>query len=1034
MLDRIIRGCLQHRALVLVGALLVAVLGFVRGAGMPIDVLPDLNRPTVTIVSDLPGMVPHDVEIRVSRPIEQVMNGAPGAFRVRSSSLAGLSVVQVEFGWGSDPYRVRQIVGEKLQLVRAQLPPLCEPTMAPMASIMGQIQLVGFRSTKLDATTLRRLVDRDIVPRVRALGGIAQVVTMGGQRTELQVAVDAERLRAHGITLPEVDAAVRAANVSAAGGTLPIGARGPMVAVPGRVRTERDLQQAVVRDVGARPVRVADVADVSLGPATVRVGEAGIDGGPGVILVVTKQPDADTVTLTDRIATELAQLRRELPDDVEILPELFQQAAFIHRAVDNVLTAVRDGALFVVVVLFLFLFNLRTTLVTLTAIPLSLAVTAIVFAALGMSINTMTLGGLAVAIGVLVDDAIVDVENVYRRLHENARRPIPQPILDVVFHACSEVRRPVLYGTLLVTVVYVPLFFLSGIEGRLFAPIGFAYIVSVLASLLVALTVTPVLCFLLLGHSESRSAEYGGRLVAWLRAGAARVAAFSVARTGPLTAMASGLCLCALFAMATRGASFLPPFNEGSAQVNLMLPPDTSLAASDAVGQRLERMLTRVPGIRSVARRTGRAEGDEHIMPVSVTEAIVTFDAASPRGRDEIVEDVRQRLRADFPGVASEIEQPLAHLLSHLLSGVTAQVAIKITGPELTTLRRLAREVEGAVRPVAGVRDLYTEAQVLVDQVRVEPRREALARLGVAVRDVTDVVGGAFGGDVAGDVLIDGVDVPVRVMLQASDRSSVAQVGGLLVRRPDGGLVRVGDVADVAVSRTPNAISRENAQRQIVVQHNVGGRSLSAAVADVERALAPIRDELARMQGYGLRVSGQFEAQQEATRTIGWLSLAALGVMVGILVLHFHSLAIAALLLVTRPLAFSGAAVWVSITGQDLSVATLVGLIALLGMSARNAILLVDHTLHLLREEGESLTPGVVVRAARERVVPVLMTALTSGIGLVPLVLAAEQPGREILYPVATVILGGLVTSTLLDFLVMPGLLWRARSALERVR
>ena len=861
MLDAILAFSLRQRTLVLIAGIAVAVYGLNTAFSLPIDVLPDLNRPTVTIMTEAHGMVPEDVEQLVTWPIEQVMNGATGVARVRSASGVGLSVVNVEFDWGADIYRSRQIVAEKMQLARAQLPDDVEATLAPISSIMGQVQLIGFRSK--DGTTgideLRMRIDRDVRPRLLSISGIAQIVAIGGQPRELQVTVDPDRLTALDVTLGEVGDAVAAANVNVTGGVLELGPKGPLVSVPGRVRAEEQLESAVVGPGRARPITVGDVADVRFEPAAVRTGEAGIDGSPGVILVIMKQPEVDTVELTDTIVAELGRIGRELPDDVEIVDDLFQQAAFIHRAIDNVLEAVRDGAILVVIVLFLFLLNFRTTIITLTAIPLSIAVTAIVFAMFDLALNTMTLGGIAVAVGTLVDDAIVDVENVFRRLHQNRKLPNPRPTLEVVFRGCSEVRRPILYGTLLVTVVYLPLFFLTGIEGRLFAPIGVAYITSVMASLLVALTVTPALCSFLLGSAASRD-QYGGWLVQWLHKVSERAIRFSLRHTVPIISALAGLVLLCVVLLMTRGASFLPAFNEGTAQVNLILPPDTSLATSNQFGARLERLLVDVDGVTHVARRTGRAPGDEHAMPVSVTEAIVTFDPESDRDRDEIIAEVRERLAVEFPGVANSTEQPLAHLLSHLLSGVTAQVAIKVFGPDLSELRRVASEIEGAIAGVEGVADLYVEPQVLIDQVSVTPRRDAIARLGLSVEDVAKTIELAHGAEEVSRLPDGQISYPIVVRFGAENRRSLDDVRRVRLRTPDGGWIRLEDVAEVKVTPTPNNINRENGARRMVIQHNVEGRALSEVVAEVQAAIAPIQRELEKQPGYAIRISGQFEA------------------------------------------------------------------------------------------------------------------------------------------------------------------------------
>jgi CzcA family heavy metal efflux pump len=1027
MLNKIIAASLKNRALVVVMALLVGTYGLWTASRMPIDVLPDLNRPVVTIMTEAPGMVPEDVELLVTYPIEQVMNGATGVYRVRSTSGTGLSVVYVEFEWGTDIYRDRQIVAEKLQLAQPKLPPGVVPFMAPISSIMGQIQLIGFQSKDgtTDPTELRLIIDRDIKPRILSLSGIAQIVTIGGQPTELQVVVDTDKLRTFDVTLPEVEAAVRKSNVNVAGGYLNIGAKGPLVTVPGLIEEGDELTKAVVRADPVRPVRVSDVAEVVFGPAAIRTGDAGINAKPGVIMVISKQPGVDTVDLTDRVNAELRRIQEDLPEDVVIVDDLFQQAAFIHRAIDNVFDAVRDGGILVVIILFMFLMNFRTTLITLTAIPLSVACAALVFEAFGLSINTMTLGGLAVAIGTLVDDAVVDVENVFRRLHENASSESPRSILEVIFRASAEIRKPVMYGTMLVTVVYLPLFFLSGIEGRLFAPIGLAYIVSVVASLFVALTVTPVMCYYLLGMRSSKEKEYGGWLIRFIKRIVSQLVKLSLARTVPVVSIIIAVAASCVLIFVNRGSAFLPEFNEGSYQVSLILDPDTSLETSDSFGKRLEEVLVGVDGVQHVGRRTGRAAGDEHAMPVSVTEAIITVDPESTRSRDELLKDIRDRVEEEFPGVIMASEQPLKHLIDALLSGVTASVAIKISGQDLDVLRQTAQEVEAAIAPISGVRDLYVEPQVLIDQVEVKPIREALAARGLNVEDVSETVNLAMGGEEVSRMQVGQVTYPIVVRLEEEDRSNLDKLRNLYLRRESGDLILLSEVADVRVSKTANNINRENVQRRVVVQHNVEGRPLGEVVDDVEQALEPIRRRLADLPGsYSIRISGQFEAQKEASRTIMILSIASLLAMLMILYMHFRSLRLATLVLATSPFAFIGAVIYVVASDQVVSIATLVGLIAVLGVATRNAILLVDHYLHLMREDGHQFSKEMIILAGQERAIPILMTALTSGIGLIPLALAPGQPGREILYPVATVIIGGLVSSTLLDFLVTPGLFW----------
>ena len=1021
MLDRIIAFSLRNRILVLATALAIAIVGTITAENLPIDVLPDLNRPTVTVLAEAHEYSPEDVERYITHYIEQAVNGATGVTRVRSSSGMGLSVVWVEFDWNTDIYRNRQIVQEKLQLARAHLPEGITPHMAPISSIMGQIMHVGVRSRSgtTSPTEIRALADQLVKLRLLSVSGVAQVVSTGGAPPQLQVTVDAEKLQAHGVTLQEVEAAIQNGNLSGAGGFLTLGNEGPLVSVMGLVQQERELATAVIRDDDVRPVLLQDVAEVKFGPAAVRTGTAGIDAGPGVILTVQMQPVVDTVELTERVEAELAEIQQTLPEDLEIMPGLYRQADFIERAVENVGHAVRDGAILVLIVLAVFLLNFRTTIITLTAIPLSIAVTALIFWMAGISINTMTLGGLAVAIGALVDDAIVDVENVFRRLKQNNQTQRPRSALAVVFMASSEVRGPILIGTIVVAAVYIPLFALSGMEGKLFAPIGVAYIVSILASLVVALTVTPVLCSYLLPNFKGLEKPQDGLVVRGLKDVAGRLIAFSVRYPKQIAVLLMALVISGGALMITRGSEFLPPFNEGSALVNLALPPGTNLETSDAFGRRLEKLIADVEGIQHFSRQTGRAEGDEHAHGVNFSAVLLSVDPDSGRSREEVLEDIRERVEEEFPGVPTSTEQPLAHLMSHMLSGVNAQVAIKIFGPDLVELRSIAAEVKGALEPIPGVADLIKEPQVLVKRVEVKPRRQDLARHGLTVHDIRETVELALEGEVVSRMNVGQYFYPIVVRLEAEDRKSLGSVENLLLHTSTGARLRLGDVADVQIGLTSNNVNRENVSRRIVVQHNVQGRSLGEVVSDVDRVLEPIRAELPA--GYSIQISGQFEAQEKATRVILWLSLLSLLVMFFVLFMHFRSVNLALQTLASIPMAFIGAVAFLLVTNQTMSVATLVGFVSLAGIAARNQILLIDHYLFLMREEGMPFGTDMLIRAGRERIVPVLMTALTSGVALIPLVLAPGQPGRELLYPVASVIVGGLLSSTLLDVLLTPG-------------
>jgi CzcA family heavy metal efflux pump len=1034
-LNRIIAGSLKARGAVAALALLVAVVGTVVALGLPVDVLPDLDRPRVTIMTEAHGLVAEDVERLVSRPIEQAVNGATGVETVRSSSGAGLSVVFVEFGWGTDLSRNRQMVQERLAAAQRLLPPGVEPELAPVSSLVGQILNVGLRGDGDASLDLRAVSDTIVKPRILSVPGVAQVVVVGGAPRQLQIVADARAMRQHGVTLKELAAAVRAANHSGSGGVLPFAGEGPAITVPGFVRDPEEVGAAVVKEAGTRPVRVADVAEVRYGPSAVRVGAAGVNGSPGIILVVFKQPGVDTSVLTERIHAELRSLAPAMPKGVEIVPSLFEQAAFVRRAMENVTEAVRDGAVLVLVILFVFLLNVRTTAITLTAIPLSIAVTALFFRIAGISINTMTLGGLAVAIGVLVDDAIVGVENVFRRLRQNREAGSPLHPLRIVYRASSEVRKPILVGTLLVVVVYAPLFALSGMEGRLFTPIGVTYVVSILASLVVSLTVTPVLCWWLLPHARATEHARDSFVVRHAKAVGGRMMSLSCAHPWGVAAVTAALAVAGLVVLATRGSEFLPPFNEGTAQVNLSLPPGASLETADAFGRRLDVVLSQIPGIATVGRRTGRGEGDEHAEPVSNTEAIVGFDPASNRSREEVIADIRLHLAAEFPGIPTEVEQPLAHLLSHMLSGVNAQVAIKIFGPDLDRLRLLAQEAQAAVKSVPGVADLVVEPQVLVRRVDVRPRREHLARRGLSVEALTEAVELGLEGGEIDRLLVGQISVPVVLRLREEDRADLTQIGRLVVGTSGGEPVLMEEVADLGITWTPSTVNREGVSRRIVVKHNVQGRSLGEVVADVEQALSPLKARLASTPGYSLKIAGQFEAQQEAERRIVLLSAFALLAMFFILYTHYKSGNLALQVLASIPMALIGAVVAVVVTGQTVSIAVLVGVVSLAGIAARNCILLVDHYLHLMREEGLPFTRETILRAGKERLVPVLMTALTAGIALVPIALTPDRPGRELVYPVATVILGGLVSSTLLDLLVTPGLfLMLGRKAVERHR
>ncbi|MDD7985783.1 efflux RND transporter permease subunit [Lentisphaera marina] len=1028
MLNNIISFSLKNRLLVIGLALVISLVGFFLAKEMPVDVLPDLNRPTIVIMTEAHAMIPEDVEQLVTLPLEQILNGATGVENVMSTSGLGLSVIKIQFAWGTDIYRNRQIVMEKLPLAKARLPEGIEPVMAPVSSIMGQIQIIGVnsKSGKFSPSDIRSLAEYQIKYDLLSIPGVSKVIIGGGSAKQLQAIIDADKLRSFGVSIQQIEAAIKKNNGNSSGAFINLGSKAPAITVRGLIQSKEDLEKVVVKADNLRPVLLKDVAKVQFGPSSIKIGEAGINGSPGILMVIMKQPGYDTVQLTKQVEERLQSLSSSLDSDLEINTELFKQSIFIERAIDNVMEAVRDGGFMVIIILFIFLMNWRITFITLTAIPLSMALTVIVFSIFDVSINTMTLGGIAVAIGALVDDAIVDVENVFKRLKENFQKEanLRENVLVVIFKASSEVRKPIVIGTLLVMVVYFPLFFLTGMEGKLFTPIGVSYIISVLASLFVSLTVTPVLCYFLLPNSLSKNPHKETFVVRNLKVFVAKIIVLSVKHAKAVLVVlviALGISISLLL---TRGTQFLPPFNEGVAQVNLVLPPDTGLETSNAYGLRLENLLTKIQGIKNVTRRTGRSEGDEHAEGVNTSEVILSFDPETERSPEEIIAEVREEVDAEFPGVAYSIDQPLAHLLSAMLSGVKAQVAVKIYGPDLNILRSLAKDAEQALSPINGVKDLIVEPQVLIPNISITPKRDRLALHSLSVEDLGKTVELALGGETISRFIQGQFTYPITLGLKEENRKSLDDIRNLYVHKANGALIRLSDLADVSQTLSSNNIKHENVGRRIIVQHNVAGRSLGEVVHDVDLALNPIRERMADLQGYSLKISGQFEAQRKATKRILLLSIVSLLCMVLILYMHFKSINLSLQVMISIPMAFIGAVAYIVLSQQTLSVATLVGLISLGGIAARNAILLLDHYIYLHRKEKVKFTPELIIKAGQERMVPVIMTALTSGIALIPLALAPGQPGKEILYPVATVIIGGLISSTILEFIVSPAAFW----------
>lgn len=1043
MLNAIIRFALHQRLLVVVFALFLMGFGGWQAANMDIDVFPNLNRPRVVVMTEAPGMAPEEVEALITFPLETAINGANGVEAVRGSAGVGISVIYVEFDWGTDIYNDRQIVMERLQLVQDRMPEGVKPQLAPISSIMGQIIMIGLWSEDGSTSPLevRTLGDWVVRQRLLTIPGVSQVFTMGGGRMQFQVLVDPNKLLRYGITLHDVKRACEESNENATGGYLDD--QGPnefLVRALGRVETVDDLKKVVVTIREGRPVVLSQVARVVEGPqvkrgdssAYIRDENGEFSGGSAVVLTVNKQPNADTREVTDQIMKALDELKPSLPDDIRIQPELYSQKAFIDRAIENVVEALRDGGILVVIILFLFLMNFRTTFITLTAIPLSIAITALVFTAFGLSINTMTLGGLAVAIGELVDDAIVDVENIFRRLRENRQAKKPKHPLLVVFQASVEIRNSIVFGTMIVVLVFLPLFALSGMAGKLFAPLGVAYIVSILSSLFVSLTLTPVLSYWLLSRAKLMDSEKDGPLLRFLKWAAGGAIALSLRYAK--TMLIAGVCGVAIAVLAVTGMQrdFLPPFNEGVAQLNVVLPPGTSLKKSDEIAETVIQSMMKIEGVAAFSRRTGRAELDEHAEGVNITELIISFDPESSRGREEVLDEISYVMENDIPGIVFSVEQPLAHLISHMISGVKAQVGIKIYGDDLNILRRKAQEMAATMRDIDGVTGLIVEPQVEIPQLRVQLDRDKLELYGLTPSYVNEYISTAMNGEVVSEVLLGQRTFDLLVRMDEQYREDLNALQRLSIDLPGGGTTPLSSVAKIYKSSGPNTINRELVRRRIVIQCNVSGRGLVDVVTDIQTAQRPIIESLPA--GYFVEYGGQFQSERTASRIIGVLfGVSMLGVLM-VLYTMFRSINFSLQVMAALPMAFIGSVTALVITEQRLNVAAMVGFISLGGIASRNGILLLNHYLHLVRYEGEKWSKEMIIRAGKERLAPVLMTALTSGIGLVPLALSAGEPGKEILYPVATVILGGLISSTILEFFVRPALFWTfGRSAGERL-
>ena len=1047
MLNKIIQFSLRNRLFVVSTAALIMVYGVFTLVNLPVDVLPDLNRPRVTIFLEANGMAPEEIEAQVTLPVETSLNGAPGVEVVRSVASPGLGLVFVEFDWSTDVYRARQLTAEKLQTI--QLPNKIVPVMGPISSVMGQFMMVAVTGDTTSPADIRTLSDFTIRRRLMSIKGVSQVIPIGGEKLQYQVLISPEKMRQYNVSINEIDNALQATNINTTGGFVDDKGTEVLIRNVARANSLDDLANTVISNKNNAPVLLKQVAELKFG-GPIKRGDGSLNGKPAVILSIEKQPGANTITLTEEIIKALDEIKKSIPKDVTINTDVFQQKHFIQNSLTNVENALRDGFILVVIILFLFLLNFRTTIITLTAIPLSLIITAIVFKIFGISINTLTLGGLAIAIGELVDDAIVDVENVFRRLKENWALAQPRPLLKVIYEASSEVRNSIVYATIIVVLVFLPLFYMQGIEGKIFAPLGIAYITSIIASLLVSLTVTPALCSYLMGkpthlkhvnllfwkkkkeQAEGSQAEAvpANDTEAALLASSHDDSAFvkflkkqdvKLLKRGlkhPKIVMGTAIALIAgaIAILPFFGTEFLPPFNEGSFTINLSLPASTSLTEANKVGSVAEQQILKVPGVLLTARRTGRAELDEHAEPPSNSEIEVAIKPEYIKKRDVILAGIRDNLSI-LKGVTVNIGQPISHRLDHLLSGVRAQVAIKIFGNDLADLRSNAAQLKEIISTVPGVVDLQVEKQVLVPQLIVKIDRQAVQRYGLQVGKVAEDIEIFYNGKVSSQIL-DGIK-SFDILLRTTDsaRKNVDEIKKTQISLPDGSLIPLQQIAKIEIENGINTIYHENTLRRIVVSCNVQGRDLGTTVKEMQQK---VNKELKLPQGYFLQWGGQFESQQSASKLIGILSIFSfLGIFL-VLFSHFKSSRIVLQIMLNIPLALIGSVIAVLLTGGVFSIATLVGFITLTGIASRNGIMMISHYIHLVEQEGETFGDKMIIRGSLERLVPVLMTALVAALALIPLTMDASAPGKEILYPVATVILGGLISSTLLDMIVTP--------------
>ncbi len=1022
MLNKIIGFSLQNRILVLVASVLLLIGGTYTAMHTEVDVFPDLNAPTVVIMTEANGMAAEEVEQLVTFPVETAVNGATGVRRVRSSSTNGFSVVWVEFDWDTDIYLARQIVSEKLAVVNESLPAnVGKPTLGPQSSILGEMLIVGLTADSTSMLDLRTIADWTIRPRLLSTGGVAQVAVLGGDIKEYQVQLDPERMRHYGVTLSEVMNITREMNLNANGGVLY--EYGNEYIVRGVLSTDKvdQIAKAVVRSngVSGAPILLEDIADVQVGAKLPKLGTASERGKHAVLLTVTKQPATSTLELTDKLEASLQDLQKNLPADVKVSTDIFRQSRFIESSIGNVQKSLLEGGIFVVIVLFLFLANIRTTVISLVTLPLSLIASILALHYMGFTINTMSLGGMAIAIGSLVDDAIVDVENVYKRLRENRLKPAGEqlPILEVVFNASKEVRMPILNSTLIIIVSFVPLFFLSGMEGRMLVPLGIAFIVALAASTVVALTVTPVLCSYLLGkekikkqNNENSDSAVARKMKQWY--GSALT--FVLGHKKGVLGGTIGLFVVALGCFFTLGRSFLPPFNEGSFTINISSLPGISLEESDKMGHRAEELLLSIPEIQTVARKTGRAELDEHALGVNVSEIEAPFELKD-RSRSELVAEVREKL-GTIVGANVEIGQPISHRIDAMLSGTKANIAIKLFGDDLNRMFTLGNEIKSAIQGIPGIADLNVEQQIERPQLVISPKREMLAKYGISLPEFSEFVNVCLAGEAVSQVYEKGKSFDLTVRVKDNLRDEMEKIRNLMIDTGDGQKIPLNYVAEIRSAMGPNTISRENVKRKIVISANVADRDLRSVVNDIQ---AQVDAQIKLPEGYHIEYGGQFESEQAASRTLALTSFMSIVVIFLLLYHEFRNVKESAIILINLPLALIGGVFALLITTGEVSIPAIIGFISLFGIATRNGMLLISHYNHLQQEEGYGVYDSVI-RGSLDRLNPILMTALSSALALIPLALSGDLPGNEIQSPMAKVILGGLLTSTFLNGFIIP--------------